>query len=99
MLTCAAAEYPRRSRGHADPQTLKQGCGFSEVSNADQGGRSMTGLRAWARTASIGAAIVALVLAAGTSPAAAHSRHILDMRVAFHVKNTNTSALPCPSDG
>ncbi|MFN2617787.1 MAG: alpha/beta fold hydrolase [Thermoleophilaceae bacterium] len=38
-------------------------------------------------------------LAALAGPAAAEARGVVDLPVAFKVKNTNTSAMPCPSDG
>jgi hypothetical protein len=45
------------------------------------------------------ACAVALSLAALAAPGAAQAGDVVDLRVSFEVNNTDTSALPCPSDG
>jgi hypothetical protein len=42
---------------------------------------------------------MALSLAAPAAPAAAQAGDVADLPVSFQVRNTDTSALPCPSDG
>lgn len=59
----------------------------------------MVEVRARLRMSHLFAGLVAFGFVAIASPVALAAPHILDVPVAFHVKNTNTSALPCPSDG
>jgi pimeloyl-ACP methyl ester carboxylesterase len=59
----------------------------------------MSRARLMRRALSVAVCVVGLSLAALAPPAAAEAPGVVDLPVAFKVKNTNTSALPCPSDG
>ncbi|MEU6827191.1 alpha/beta hydrolase [Nocardia beijingensis] len=47
----------------------------------------------------IGSVLLGMAVAAGTPASAAPAGDIVDREVAFTVRNTNTSGVPCPTDG